>query len=121
MAHATLKNYILGFCLSLLLTLAAFGVIEAHILSGHTFLTHEILRIIIVTLAVVQLGVQLYFFLHLGAGANARWNLIATAFALVFLIITIGGTLWIMINLSGRMAPSQSQMLQYMVNQSSAL
>lgn len=121
MRPATFTTYSTGFVLALLLTLAAFGLVEAHILSGHTFLAHGIIRVAIVALALIQLVVQLVCFLHLGRGSGARLNVAATGFALIFIAILVGGSLWIMASLNSRMVPSTDQMLQYMQDQSSAL
>lgn len=120
MAHETSKTYLLGFALSLLLTLAAFGMVEAHVLSGHTVFAHELLYSAIAVFAVLQFAVQLIFFLHLGRRGNTL-NVVAFAFAAVLVGIVVGGALWIMASLNSRMMPGPDQMLQYMQDQSSAL
>lgn len=54
----------------------------------------------ITAFALLQLFVQLVFFLHLSTKSKARWNLIAaglTIFMVAFLVI---GTIWIMKNLN---------------------
>ncbi len=53
-----------------------------------------------VLFAVLQLVVQLYYFLHMSEEARPRWNLQVLCFALVVVAIVVGGTLWIMYNLS---------------------
>lgn len=91
--------YIIGFVLSLVLTLIAFGLDQVHEASGHVFPTHETLLPVLSILAVVQLLVQLIFFLHMGQEKKPRWNLMAFLFAVLIATILIGGTLWIMHNL----------------------
>lgn len=118
MATVTVRNYCLGFALSLLCTLAAFGMIEAHILSHHTLFSHDLLRVAVVVLAVVQFGVQLAFFLHLRS--RGRMQLAMLAFAAVLVFVVVGGSIWIMYSLGSRMTPSADQMLQYMQDQSGA-
>jgi cytochrome o ubiquinol oxidase operon protein cyoD len=93
-----IKNYTTGFLLSLFLTLGGFGLVEAHIASHHAFLSHESLAIAIVALAIVQLCVQLVFFLHLGRSSRTR-DLVMLFFAAVTITLLVGGTLWIMANL----------------------
>ena len=57
--HPTIKTYTIGFVLSVVLTLIAFAVV----ISGG--LPYWVIVFIILALAVVQLFVQLYFFLHI--------------------------------------------------------
>jgi cytochrome o ubiquinol oxidase operon protein cyoD len=94
----TLRNYQIGFALSIVLTLIAFYAVHLHDASGHSYPSHELLFPLLVILAVVQVLVQLYFFLHVRKGTNG-WNLGALFFAFIVVCILIGGTLWIMTNL----------------------
>jgi cytochrome o ubiquinol oxidase operon protein cyoD len=88
------SNYIIGFILSLILTLAAyFAVVE------HLFIpTH--LRITIGVLALAQAAVQLIFFLRMGQEQKPHWKLMVFLFMLLVLIIIVFGTLWIMYSLN---------------------
>ena len=63
MLRGGLMTYIIGFILSLLLTIGAFMLVMNNMLDGNEAL------IVIISLAVIQLFVQLFFFLHLGAFA----------------------------------------------------
>lgn len=90
----TLYTYIVGFALSIVLTLVAFLFVEQFLLP------RGVLVATLVTLAVVQLIAQLVCFLHLGKEKKPRWNLAALVFALLIVAILVGGTLWIMQNLS---------------------
>ena len=103
---STLKNYIFGYALSIALTLMAFVLIEEHIRTGHTFPSHTGLIIGFVLLALVQLLVQLFLFLHVGRGQNKHWNAVVLGFALFIVSVLVGGTLWIMGNLQHNMVNS---------------
>ncbi|MSR70669.1 cytochrome o ubiquinol oxidase subunit IV [Candidatus Kaiserbacteria bacterium] len=92
----TLRTYSIGFGISLLLTLGAFGLLQEHLNNQHTFPPHSAMVPILVALALAQLLVQLIFFLHLGDEDKPRWNLTLFAFALIIVAILVGGTLWIM-------------------------
>lgn len=96
----SLTTYVTGLVLSLGLTLLPLLIIWLHGSSRHTFLSHETLYVSFALFAVLQLLVQLYFFLHLGEESRPRWNLMALCFALLIVSIVVGGTLWIMYNLS---------------------
>jgi cytochrome o ubiquinol oxidase operon protein cyoD len=95
----TLYTYIIGFGASLALTLFVFWLTWRHVLSGHEFPPHTVLVPLFVALAVAQIVIQLFFFLHIGEESKPRLNLAALALALIVVGIVVGGTLWIMHNL----------------------
>lgn len=90
MNHSLLISYIVGFALSIALTLAAFWV--APLLGGFAAAA-------IVILALIQLLVQLVFFLELGHDPKAQSDLVVFLFTGIIICILVGGTLWIMSNL----------------------
>jgi cytochrome o ubiquinol oxidase operon protein cyoD len=92
-------SYTVGFVLSVALTLGSFWL--APHLGG--FATGAI-----TIAAIVQLFVQLIFFLHMGREKGSEWNIIIFVFALVIIGILIGGTLWIMSNLARPHTPTPS-------------
>jgi cytochrome o ubiquinol oxidase subunit IV len=93
------KTYSLGFGLSLAVTLVAWQLVHYHVQRNHLFWTDKALVITILCLAVVQLFIQLIFFLHLFNEKGPRWNLMVFSFMAIVLVILIGGSLWIMYNL----------------------
>ncbi len=101
--YGTVGTYLTGFILSLLLTLEAYILVAYHILSD------QLLIVAVTTAAVVQLVVQLVFFLHLGSESKPRWKVLAFLFALMVLLIVVFGSLWIMNNLNYHiMSPSET-------------
>jgi cytochrome o ubiquinol oxidase operon protein cyoD len=90
--HGTLKSYVTGFILSIVLTLISFWVV----MSGGVAASSAIPWLVV--LAVVQLLVQLLFFLHLGAAKAQRQNTGIFLFTLLLLAIAVGGSLWVMHN-----------------------
>lgn len=101
--HGSLASYIAGFILSIAFTLGAYYVVKQHVESGHLEFSHGAILWIISTLAVLQLFVQLYFFLHLGKESKPRWNLMAFLFAVLIVAILVVGSIWIMHNLDYNM------------------
>jgi cytochrome o ubiquinol oxidase subunit IV len=95
--HGSLKSYIIGFILSLLLTIIPFTLVINHMLKL------EYLIGAVVILAIMQLFVQLIFFLHLGSESKPRWNLTAFVFSVIIVAILVAGSLWIMYNLNYNM------------------
>lgn len=96
----SLSNYIAGFLLSLLLTFAAAWFAWQYSQAYQPWFGPEFVYGALVLLAVLQLLVQLYFFLHLGDEKKPRWHSMALYFAVMVVAILVGGTLWIMSNLS---------------------
>jgi len=90
-AGPSLRNYVLGFSISIVLTLFSF------LLAPHA---GGFAAACIVLAALVQLFVQLTFFLHMGRERGPQWNLGIFMFAVTIIGILIGGTLWIMSNLA---------------------
>jgi len=106
-----MAQYITGFILSIVLTAAAYLAVT------EDWFTGGMLIAFIILLAVVQVLVQLFFFLHLGRETKPRWKLVVLGFMLLVLGIVVIGTLWIMQNLNYHMMPAQ-EMDGYMIEQS---
>jgi cytochrome o ubiquinol oxidase operon protein cyoD len=68
-------------------------------------------------LALLQFIVQIYCLLHLGKEAGSRARLFILGCAILIVGILVGGSLWIMFSLNGRMMPDTAQMEQYMTNE----
>jgi cytochrome o ubiquinol oxidase operon protein cyoD len=92
-AHGSVMSYSVGFGLSLALTLVAYISVTQDIASGWALI------FILTGLALVQLLVQLLFFLHLGRESKPRWNFQVMLFAAGVVLIVVFGSLWIMKNL----------------------
>lgn len=96
-AEGSVKSYVIGFALSIIITIAAF------VLVGKQLLSNEALFVVISILAVLQLYIQLVFFLHLNTSSEGRWNLMAFIFSLIVVLILVFGSMWIMYNLNYNM------------------
>lgn len=92
--HGTPLSYIVGFALSVLLTLVSFVLVGQHFLPSKGFV-----MIALAVLAIVQLFIQVVFFLHVNTSPYARWNLLSFIFTVFVVVILAGGSLWIMYNL----------------------
>jgi cytochrome o ubiquinol oxidase subunit IV len=103
--------YLIGYALSLVLTLIAFFLTIKHILPYNDAL------VILIVLALIQFAVQAQCCLHLGSEHTSHEKLIIFAAACLVVIILVAGSIWIMFTLNGRMMPSEAQMEQYMSDQ----
>jgi cytochrome o ubiquinol oxidase operon protein cyoD len=93
------RGYVIGLALAAGLTAASFyfcfsGLIYAPAVPAA-----------LIALAVAQMGVHLVFFLHLTTGPDNTNNALALAFGVLIVTLVIGGSLWIMANLSHDMLP----------------
>ncbi|MGK2896241.1 MAG: cytochrome o ubiquinol oxidase subunit IV, partial [Candidatus Saccharimonadales bacterium] len=86
-ANKLLKQYSLGFILSIFTTAGAYWVVVSN-QPGALW--------IIFGLALLQAVIQLYYFLHLGEELRPRLRLLSLVFMMVILLIVVGGSLWIM-------------------------
>lgn len=100
------SGYIRGFVLSLVLTFTAYFMVTEQWLVGWN------LALAVMSLALVQVVVQLFYFLHMGAERKPRVNLHIFLFMVLVLAIIVIGSLWIMQNLSDRVMPAMDLMHQ---------
>lgn len=102
--YGTYQSYTLGFVSSILLTLFSFYLVASSILPPKT------LYLVVGALAIIQLFVQLVFFLHLNTNSKASWNLLSFLFTLVVVLVLVIGTMWIMYNLYAKMGMNMMSM-----------
>jgi cytochrome o ubiquinol oxidase operon protein cyoD len=106
----TLKTYVIGFGLSIVLTLIAYLAVVNHLFS------RRILLFVLPVTALAQFIVQLFCFMHLGREYKPRWKLYVFLFMVLIVIILVAGSIWIMANLNYH-AQSAEQVNQYMRTQ----
>ncbi len=120
MEHITSKKpYIIGFVLSIIFTLTAYIMVQIHVSSEHSVISHEILIPAILTLAIAQLFVQLVFFLHLAREDGPRWKLAILISTMGIVLLIVVGSIWIIGHLNYNMMASPSDMNQYINSQDS--
>lgn len=99
MTNSLFSSYVLGFVLSIVLTLAAYFLVVNELAS------YWGLIIAIFTLAIFQVLIQLLLFLHMGHEPKPRRNLLVFLFMAMVVVIIAGGSLWIMNNLNYNVMP----------------
>jgi cytochrome o ubiquinol oxidase operon protein cyoD len=92
-----MRDYVGGAGAALVLTLASFAAVYWHVLARPG------IYYLIGVLALAQMVVHFRGFLHISL-RHKREDLQLILFSLVLLVLIVGGTLWIMFNLSTRMA-----------------
>lgn len=98
--HITLKGYMIGFVLSVILTAIPFWLVINKVIASPATTAFVILAF-----AVVQIVVHMIYFLHLDAKSEGGWNMLALIFTAVLLIIMLAGSLWVMYHMNANMMP----------------
>lgn len=98
--HGSALKYFIGFGLSLGLTLGAYSLATQPGLDGWPLIAA------ITGLALIQLIVQLLFFLHVGrkrqsASDDPTWDRLVLYFTVLIIFIVVAGSVWIMNNVHG--------------------
>ncbi|MBB5417423.1 cytochrome o ubiquinol oxidase subunit IV [Paraburkholderia atlantica] len=88
-AQGNAKGYNTGFVLSILLTVVPFALVM------HPMLPRATTALAVLVFAVVQVVVQLVYFLHMNRASEEGWNLISFVFTLVILFIIVALSVWI--------------------------
>ncbi len=94
------RSYIIGLVISLITTTAAFVLVSNRLEHAHSNTNKNSLIVAILVLAVIQFGVQIIFFLHLGQEKKPYLNNIALVFTIAMIMMLVIGTIWIMNNLN---------------------
>ena len=98
-SHGSVKSYMIGFILSIILT----GIPFWMVMDGSA--SHGTIRGVVLVCAVVQVLVHLVYFLHLDSKSEGGWNMVAIVFSAIIILIVVVGSLWIMWNLNYNMMP----------------
>jgi cytochrome o ubiquinol oxidase subunit IV len=98
--HGTMQSYIVGFLLSLVFTFIPYYLVVNQTVSGTTLL------VTILAFAVLQMIIQVTFFLHLGRGPKPDWNLFFFIATVGIILVVVGGSIMIMNNLYHNMMPA---------------
>ncbi len=99
--HGSLKDYAIGFVLSVILTAIPFWLVMAKV-----FDKSSTTAAVILAFAAVQVVVHMVYFLHMNGKAEGGWSLLATWFTLVLLVIVLAGSIWVMYHMNINMMPS---------------
>ena len=100
--HGTVWSYIIGFLLSLVFTAIPYQMVVNQTVTGTTLLAT------IIGIAVLQMIIQIVFFLHLGRGPKPLYNVVFFVSTVGIILVVVGGSIWIMNHLNYNMAPTDA-------------
>ncbi len=98
--HGSLRSYLIGFGLSVVLTAIPFWLVMSGVLDSR-----QATALTIMVFAAGQIVVHMIFFLHMSARSENGWTMMALIFTLVIVVITLSGSLWVMYHLNVNMMP----------------
>jgi cytochrome o ubiquinol oxidase subunit IV len=99
--HKAATSYIVGFLLSLVFTAIPYYLVVNKIIMGNRLLET------ILVLAVLQMAIQIFFFLHLGRGPKPLYNVVFFVSTVGVILVVVVGSIFIINNLYSNMVPSQ--------------
>jgi cytochrome o ubiquinol oxidase operon protein cyoD len=102
--HGTLRGYLIGFFLSVNLTVIPFWLVMGRPLDG-LFASPVPVALLLMLFAVVQMVVHMVYFLHMHPKSEGGWSLLALFFTLILVIIVMSGSMWVMYHLNTNMMP----------------
>ncbi len=102
--HGSMRSYIRGFVLSVILTIVPFGLVL-----GRPFDSAEFAIFIVFALGAAQMVVHLHYFLHVSLKVDEGWQVMAMTLTVLLLAIIMAGSLWVMFHLHENMMPAHEQ------------
>ncbi|QIL91088.1 cytochrome o ubiquinol oxidase subunit IV [Microbulbifer harenosus] len=87
--HGSVKSYLVGFALSVILTAIPFWAVMTAQFDKATNIW------LMVTMAIVQVVVHLKYFLHLNFSEQGRANTFAFLFTALIIVMVVGLSIWI--------------------------
>jgi len=99
--HGTTASYIIGFILSLVFTAIPYYMVVNKTVSGNALLAT------ILGFAVLQMLIQIFFFLHLGRGPKPLYNIAFFVSTIGIILVVVGGSMFIMKHLHYNMMPHE--------------
>lgn len=107
--HASVKGYVIGFVLSVILTAIPFWLVM-----GQVIPSPKVTAFVILGFAAVQMVVHMVYFLHMDAKAEGGWSLLALGFTVILVVILLAGSIWVMYHLNTNMMPPDAHTLRNM-------
>ena len=105
--HVSIREYLTGFVLSLVLTAIPFALVMGKGIHNATALA-----VVLLAFAAVQIVVHMVYFLHMNAKSEGGWNLLALVFTAVLVIIVLSGSMWVMQHMNRNMMPGMHDGMQ---------
>ncbi len=107
--HGSLRSYMVGFALSVVLTAIPFALVMSGALDSKMATA-----VVVMGLGAIQIVVHMIFFLHMNPRSEGGWTMMALIFTLIIVGIALAGSLWVMHHLNVNMMPMTHEMMKNM-------
>ena len=98
--HSTLKGYVTGFILAVILTAIPFYLVMTGAIKDS-----GTMGLVLLGLAAVQIVVHMIYFLHMNSKVEQGWSMLAMLFTLMLVVIMLSGSIWVMYHMNHNMMP----------------
>jgi len=102
--HGSYRSYLIGFALSVVLTLIPFWMVLGDV-ADNALVTLGV----IFALGAVQIVVHVHYFLHVNLKVDEGWQVMSLLFTAILLVIILAGSIWVMGHLRDNMMPAHEQ------------
>ncbi len=108
--HGSVKAYVTGFVLSVILTVIPFWLVM-----GNTLDNSLVTTLVVLVLGGVQMVVHVVYFLHMSTKSEGGWTFMALIFTITLVAILLSGSVWVMYHMNRNMMPASGhEMIQKM-------
>jgi len=104
-AHGSLKDYMTGFVLSVILTAIPFWIVMTGAIADK-----NVAAFVVMGFAIVQIVVHMVYFLHMNGRSEGGWTMMALLFTVLLVVIVLSGSMWVMYHLTTNMMPMPTDM-----------
>jgi len=107
--HGSLRDYVIGFVLSVILTVIPFWLVMGDVFSSKTMTVA-----LVMAFGAVQMVVHMVYFLHMKRSSEGGWIVMSMLFTLVIILIALVGSLWVMYHMNTNMMPVSPEIMRNM-------
>lgn len=111
-SHGTLRDYLIGFFLSVVLTAIPFWLVMSGAIEDK-----QATALVIMAFAMVQIVVHMIYFLHMNTKSENGWTVMALIFTIIIVVIALSGSLWVMYHLNNNMMPMTHEGMSHSMGQ----
>jgi cytochrome o ubiquinol oxidase operon protein cyoD len=105
--HGSMRDYVIGFVLSVILTVIPFWLVMGEVLESRIWTVA-----LIMFFGAIQIVVHMVYFLHMNRKSEGGWILMSLLFTGIIIVIALVGSLWVMHHLDANMMPMSPEQMR---------
>ena len=105
--HGSMRDYVIGFVLSVILTVIPFWLVMGDVLESRVWTVA-----LIMIFGAIQIVVHMVYFLHMNRKSEGGWILMSLLFTGIIIVIALVGSLWVMYHLESNMMPMSPEQMR---------